>query len=109
MATHASKITTEMRKLDFNQDALTVYNRNRAFAPQPSAWFVFNKERIKIIKAKLREGACEPSTIVNDQFHIGCNNGIICPTIVQREGKKPMKIDEFLRGFDFAVGQKINA
>ena len=40
---------------------------------------------------------------------IGCNNGIICPTIVQREGKKPMKIDEFLRGFDFAVGQKINA
>jgi len=109
MATHASKITTEIRKLDFNQDALTVYNRIRAFAPQPSAWFVFNKERIKIIKAKLRKGACEPSTIVNDQFHIGCNNGIICPTIVQREGKKPMKIDEFLRGFDFAVGQKINA
>jgi len=109
MATHASKITTEMRKLDFNQGALTVYNQIRAFAPQPSAWFVFNKERIKIIKAKLREGASEPSTIVNDQFHIGCKNGIICPTIVQREGKKPMNAGEFLRGFEFAVGSKINA
>ena len=50
-----------------------------------------------------------PSTIVNDQFHIGCNNGIICPTIVQREGKKPMNADEFLRGFEFVVSQKINA
>jgi len=108
-ATHASKITTEMRKLDFYQDALTVYNQIRAFAPQPSAWFFFNKERIKIIKAKLREGACEPSTIVNDQFHIGCKNGIICPTIVQREGKKPMNASEFLRGFEFAAGNKINA
>ena len=48
MATHASKITTEMRKLNFNQDALTVYNQIRAFAPQPSAWFAFKNERIKI-------------------------------------------------------------
>ena len=108
-ATYACKITTEMRKLDFNQEALKVYNRIRAFAPQPSAWFVFNKERIKIIKAKLLEGACEPSTILNDQFHIGCNNGIICPVIIQREGKKPMNTDEFLKGFKFMVGQKINA
>ena len=98
-----------MRKLNFNQDALIVYNQIRAFAPQPSAWFVFKNERIKIIKAKLMEGACEPSTIVNDQFHIGCKNGIICPTIVQREGKKPMNAGEFLRGFEFAVGNKINA
>ena len=106
--TYASKITTEMRKLNFNQDALTVYNHIRAFAPQPSAWFAFKNERIKIIKAKLMEGVCEPSTIVNDQFHIGCNNGIICQIIVQREGKKPMNADEFLRGFEFVVSQKIN-
>ena len=50
-----------------------------------------------------------PSIIVNDKFHLGCNDGLIEPFIVQREGKKPMNIQEFLKGFRFTVGQKINA
>ena len=50
-----------------------------------------------------------PSKIINDQFHIGCNNGIIIPEIIQRQGKKPMEINEFLRGFTFEVGKKVNA
>ena len=51
----------------------------------------------------------EISTINNDQFHIGCRNGKIIPQIIQRQGKKPMAIDEFLKGFVFNVGEKINA
>jgi hypothetical protein len=30
------------------------------------------------------------------------------PKIIQREGKKPMKLQEFLRGFAFEVNSKIN-
>ena len=107
--TYAHKISPVMRKLNFKQEVEVVYNTIRAFAPQPSAWFIFDNERIKIIKASFKKGNFQPSTILNDQFHIGCNNGQICPEIIQREGKKPMELKEFLKGFKFIVGSKIDA
>ena len=107
--TYAKKFTTQHRKINFNNEINTVYNQIRAFAPKPSAWFVFNNERINIIKCSMQICDSEISAINNDQFHIGCRNGKIIPQIIQRQGKKPMEIDEFLKGFVFNVGEKINA
>ena len=107
--TYASKISTEMRKLDFNESAETINNKIRAFATKPSAWFFYKNERIKIIEAKFIKGNWESSKIINDQFHIGCKDGKICPGIIQREGKKPLKLEDFLRGFTFEINSKINA
>jgi len=107
--TYAHKISSSMRQLDFNNEVQTVYNKIRAFSPQPSAWFVFNNERIKIIKSLFIEGEFEASIILNTQFHIGCKNGKICPQVLQREGRKPLQIEDFLRGFEFIVGTKIHA
>ena len=108
-ATYAKKITPEFRKINFNNDVNMVYNQIRAFAPKPSAWFIINNERINIIKCLMKTCEAEASSIINSQFHIGCKKGIIIPEIIQREGKKSMKIEEFLKGFTFDVGQKVNA
>ena len=35
---------------------------------------------------------------------IACGKGIILPAKIQRQGKKPMEIGEFLRGFSFPSG-----
>ena len=107
-ATYAKKITPELRRINFNNEINTVYNQIKAFAPKPSAWFTVNNERFNIIKCLMKICEAEASTIMNRQFHIGCKNGIIIPEIIQREGKKSMKIGEFLKGFAFEVGQKIN-
>ena len=107
--TYAHKISSSTRLLDFNNEVKTVYNKIRAFSPWPSAWFLLNNERIKIIKSSLVEGEFEVSAILNTKFHIGCKNGKICPEILQREGKKPVQIEDFLRGFEFIVGTKVNA
>jgi len=107
-ATYAKKITPEFRKINFNNEVNTVYNQIRAFAPKPSAWFIINNERINIIQCSMKIFEAEASTIMNMQFHIGCKNGIIIPEIIQREGKKSMTIGEFLKGFAFDVGQKVN-
>ena len=107
--TYACKISSSMRQLDFNNEVETVYNKIRAFSPKPSTWFLFNNERIKIIKASFLKGEFEVSIILNTQFHIGCKNGKICPEILQREGKKPLQIEDFVRGFEFNVGTKIYA
>ena len=107
--TYAKKITSNHRKIDFNNDVKIVYNQIRSFAPKPSAWFVLNNERIKIIKCSIIICDSEVSTIINEQFHIGCRNGKIIPQIIQRQGKEPMGINEFLKGFIFDIGQKIDA
>jgi len=107
--TYAYKISSSMRQLNFNNEVETVYNKIRAFSPQPSAWFLFNNERIKIIKSSFVKGSFEVSSILNTQLHIGCKNGKICPEILQREGKKPVQIEDFLRGFEIIVGTKIHA
>ena len=70
---------------------------------------IYNNDRINIIKCSMEICNSKASIIMNEEFHIGCINGKIIPQIIQREGKKPMKIEEFLKGFRFTVGQKINA
>ena len=98
-----------MTQINFNENVKNVFNKIRAFSPKPGAWFLFNNERIKIISCKKTIEKSIPSKIINEHFHIGCNDGIIVPIVIQREGKKPMEIKEFLRGFTFSVGQTINA
>ena len=107
--TYAHKIYSKDRKLDFYSSVNNICNKVKAFSPAPSAWCVIGNENIKIIKCKKKHIESLPSTIVNDKFHLGCKDGSIEPLIVQREGKKPMKIDEFLKGFHFDIGQTINA
>ena len=106
--TYANKISTNMRKLDFNLSIEKVQNKIRAFSPNPAAWFQLNNERIKIIQSRKEEGEFKASTILNNQFHIGCRDGKICPEIIQKEGKKSMQLEEFLRGFSFKVGSGVN-
>ena len=108
-ATYAHKVHSGDRKIDFFSSVEDVYNKVKAFSPNPSAWCVVGNENIKIIKCKKNHIGSLPSIIVNDKFHLGYKNGLIEPLIVQREGKKPMNINEFLKGFRFTVGQKINA
>ena len=107
--TYAYKISTEMRKLSFNENIESIHNKIRAFSPNPCAWFFYNNVRFKIIKSNFVKGDWKPSCILNDQFHIGCKDGKVCPEIIQREGKKPLHLGDFLKGYDFIVDTKVNA
>ncbi len=106
--TYARKISSDMRKIDFNENIHSIQNKIRAFSPNPGAWFVYKNERIKIIKSSYIKGRWESSIILNSQFHIGCKLGKICPEVIQKEGKKEMDLDNFLRGFEFNIGDKVN-
>ena len=39
---------------------------------------------------------------------IGCKDGGIIPLLIQREGKKTVNLDDFLRGFTFSINDKLN-
>jgi len=108
-ATYANKITSENRKINFNNSVKNIINQIRAHAPKPGAWFFLNGERIKIIDAKPGLLKGEVSTILNKNFEIACKDGSIEPINLQREGKKVVNKDEFLRGFELKVNDVVNA
>ena len=108
-STYAQKINSQMRKINFNLSTREVLNQIRAYATNPGAWFFYNNERIKIISASIQSNKGNPSTILNKQFELGCLDGSILPSYLQREGKKIMYIEDFLRGFSFTVGDSLNA
>ena len=108
-ATYANKITSENRKINFNNSMRDILNQVKAHSPKPGAWFFLNKERIKLIDAKKGTGKGKISTVLNNKFEIACNDGSIEPLILQREGKNIVTKDEFLKGFMLKVDDIVNA
>ena len=106
--TYANKFISEDRKINFYNSSDDVYNHIRAHGPKPGSWFIYRGERIKIIKAKKINELGKSSTILNKDFMIACKDGAILPLLIQREGKKVVSLDDFLRGFTFSIQDKLN-
>ena len=103
------RVTIDPLKLKrFNISINEVINQIRAYSPKPSAWFTYKKERIKIISAIRDNKTGAPGTILSDKFELGCIDGCVAPLYLQREGKKIIHIDDFVRGFSFKIGNKLN-
>jgi len=104
---HAPKIFKEDCRLDFNKDAATIRNLIRGLSPYPAAFTtikVKGKEmslKVFAADAEITEKHPVPGTLETDNkkfIKISCQNGWLYLTDVQLEGKKRMKIVEFLRG-----------
>jgi methionyl-tRNA formyltransferase len=97
-ATYAPKILKEEARLEFVVSAEQVERKVRAFNPSPGAFVEIFGERIKLLEAQVTPHALPPG-VLDETFIIGCLTGSIWPSIVQRAGGKPMRTEEFLRGF----------
>ena len=109
--TYAKKIEKSEAQIDWYVDAKTINCQIRAFSPKPGAWFYCGGERIKILECHISNGIGKAGLILDDKFQIACSYGSIFPTILQRSGRSPMYIENFLRGFRVPVGtclQKVN-
>lgn len=101
-ATYAKKILKSEGQINFQtQDAAYIERMSRAFMPKPGVYFFLNDELIKIVKAdyNIEDHKFALGEIINNNFHIACVNSILKPQIIQREGKKPQEIEEFIRGY----------
>jgi methionyl-tRNA formyltransferase len=107
---HAPKIFKEDCKIDWNKDTESVRNLIRGLSPYPAAWtnLVHPKTGAEIqtklfFAQKVVSGrTTEPGTIDTDRkkyLNVACQNGWLQITDLQIAGKKRMKTDEFLRGF----------
>ena len=109
--TYAAKIDKAESRIDFTKSSAEVHNLVRGLSPFPGAWFEVGSggrvERVKVVRSQLAEGSGLPGTVLDHQLTIACGDGAIRLAVVQRAGKKPMVVGEFLRGFDLQTGIKL--
>ncbi len=108
--THARKLTKEDEKMNWHQTAFQNYCRIKTFAPRPGAYFIYKDEIVKIIEAEydISMHRHYPGAVIDDKLSIACAHGIIKPTLLQREGRKMIYTDAFLRGFNIPKGSNLN-
>ncbi|HTK59004.1 MAG TPA: methionyl-tRNA formyltransferase [Sphingomicrobium sp.] len=102
--TYAAKISKEEARIDWSRPAAQLARQVQGLAPFPGAWFEANGERIKLLAADVEAGHGAPGEVIDDQLTIGCGNGALRPTLVQRAGKGAMGAGELLRGFAIPKG-----
>lgn len=110
-ATYANKILKTEAYIDFNKDDIVLIDRKiRALNPAPGTSFSFYGEHIKIKEANINiiNHNFALGAIIDGEFSIACIGGILKPKILQRPGKKPVNIKDFIKGFNIRVGTVIS-
>ena len=107
-ATYANKIEKTEGKINWNIKAEEILGLINGLFPSPGAWFTFKGERYKILKAELGNSKGEPGIVLSENIEIGCKEGSLKITEIQREGKKVQKIGEFLLGSRIKKGSNLN-
>ena len=107
-ATYAKKIDKIEGKINWNDEASIILAKINGLYPAPGAFFIFNGERYKILKAEIGNGIGKNGEILNDKLEIACkNNKSIKILEIQRQGKKSQKISEFMLGSQMKKGLSI--
>ena len=103
--TYAEKISKSESRIDWSKPARDVHNHIRGLSPFPGAWFEFDGTRVKVLRSTLGVGSGAPGTALDDALTLACGDGAVRLVQVQREGKRAMSAEEFLRGN--AVGKGV--
>ena len=108
-ATYANKIEKSEGKIDWNNSAESIIGKINGLYPSPGAWFIYNGERYKILKAEISNGTGKTGTVLNDFLEVSCNNNKSIKILeIQRQGKRQQKINEFMLGSQIKKGSILN-
>ena len=107
-ATYAKKINKDEGQINWNENASDLIGKINGLFPVPGAFFNFDGERYKILKAEIGNGIGKVGEVISDNLEIVCgNNQSIKILEIQRQGKKPQKVGEFMLGSKIKKGSKI--
>ena len=108
-ATYAKKIDKKESQIDWNSDASKIIGKINGLSPSPGAFFSFNGERYKILKAEIGNGIGEVGEVISNQLEVACNkNQSIKILFIQRQGKRPQTISEFMLGSQIKKGSRLS-
>ena len=106
-ATYAKKIKKTEGLIDWNDRAENIIGKINGLYPFPGGYFVFKGKRYKILKAQLSFNKDKAGKVLSNDLEISCGENSIKILEIQREGKKPQKINEFLLGSQIQKGTNL--
>ena len=107
-ATYANKILKSEGKIDWKSSAESIIGKINGLYPNPGAWFIFNNERYKVLEAKINSAVGDFGIVLDDYLEVGCGNKSIKILSIQREGKRPQNVNEFMLGSQIKKGSNLN-
>jgi len=108
-ASYAAKIEKTEGKIDWSAAAEVIIGKINGLYLSPGAFFTYNRERYKILKASLALGSGEIGEVLDDYLKISCGNKKSIKVLeIQRQGKRPQNIGEFMLGSQIKKGSNLN-
>ena len=104
-ATYASKIQKSEGGINWSDNAKNINGKINGLYPFPGAFFIYKGERYKVLKAEIGNSIGNPGEVVSDYLEVACGDkhSIIIKEI-QRQGKRPQNIGEFMLGSQIKKG-----
>ncbi len=106
LATFAPKVSKEEAEINWDEKAINLHNKVRAFSPSPGAWSYLSirgeKKRLKILETSVSSDASAPIgklIELQSQLAVGTKEGVLIIKKLQLEGKSPMDSSQFLKGY----------
>ena len=109
-ATYAPKIDRADGVIDWSRPAIAIHNQVRGLHPWPHAWADLNGERVIVHRSAIEPGDdsdATPGSILaaeGDRLVVQTGQGLLRLVTVQREGRRPVPVKEFLAGYRVTPG-----
>jgi methionyl-tRNA formyltransferase len=112
-ATYAPRLTKEEGLIDWTQSASRIHNRVRGLYPWPHAYTFFKGTRLIVLRSAVATrdagaSASGPGTILgvtSEAIAVATGDGELAILEVQPEGRRAMRVHDFLLGHRLAVGE----
>lgn len=111
-ASSAPILRKEDGRIDWSQQAQTIYNRLRGFTPWPGAYSTFRSRTLHILQAAPHDSGVSgaPATLHPDKRRllVACGGNTSLELLeVQLEGKKRISVADFLNGQSLQPGESL--
>jgi len=108
-ASYAKKIKKNEGQIKWNESAESIIGKINGLYPSPGAFFIYKGERYKILKATRASGSGEIGEVLDNFLEISCGNKKSIKVLeIQRQGKRPQNISEFMLGSQIKKGSNLN-
>ncbi len=106
-ASYAPKLKKEELWIDWNENAMKLYNQIRALSPRPGAKTGFRKKELIITLAQLGVMHLNPGVlhVENRKLYVGTGDGALILLEVKPGGRKLMSALDFINGYRIKEGE----
>lgn len=104
----APKIFKPTCRIDWSRTGVDIHNHIRGLSPYPAAWSKLNGKSLKVFKGQFEKAKHQQEfkSLISDQktfLKVAIQDGYYLLEEIQIEGKKRIKIEDFLRGYQLEL------